>query len=50
MSKEEYNYKRKSIKAAKELHYPQSVISQLQSATTETQIERIMIDTRRRYL
>ena len=49
MSREEYNYKRKAIKAARELHYPQSVISQLQSATTESEIERIMYQARKEY-
>ena len=42
MSRETYNYKRTAIKTAKELFYPQSVISQLQSATTESEISRIM--------
>ena len=42
MSKETYNYKRNAIRTAKELFYPQSVILRLQSATTESEIARIM--------
>ena len=42
MSREIYNYKRQTIKTAKELLYPQSVILRLQSATTESEITRIM--------
>ena len=42
MSRETYNYKRTAIKTAKDLLYPQSVISRLQSATTESEIARIM--------
>lgn len=42
MSREAYNYKRKAIVTAKDLFYPQSVISRLQSATTESEIARIM--------
>lgn len=42
MSRETYNYKRTAIKTAKELFYPQSVILRLQSATTESEIARIM--------
>ena len=42
MSRETYNYKRTAIATAKDLHYPQSVILRLQSATTESEIARIM--------
>ena len=42
MSREAYNYKRQAIKIAKDLFYPQSVILRLQSATTESEICRIM--------
>ena len=42
MSREAYNYKRTAIKTAKELFYPNSVILRLQSATTESEIARIM--------
>lgn len=42
MSRETYNYKRKAIVTARDLFYPQSVISRLQSATTESEIARIM--------
>lgn len=42
MSRETYNYKRRAIRTARELHYPQTVISRLQSATTESEICRIM--------
>ena len=42
MSRETYNYKRTAIVIAKQLYYPQSVILRLQSATTESEIARIM--------
>ena len=42
MSREAYNYKRQAIATAKDLFYPQSVILRLQSATTESEIARIM--------
>ena len=42
MSREVYNYKRTAIRTAKELLYPNSVILRLQSATTESEIARIM--------
>lgn len=42
MSRETYNYKRKAIKAAKELLYPSCVIEALQNATTERELSRIM--------
>lgn len=42
MSISTYNYKRKAISAAKDLRYPEEVITQLKSATTETEITRIM--------
>ena len=42
MSRRAYNYKRTAIKTARELFYPQSVILRLQSATTESEIARIM--------
>ena len=42
MSRETYNYKRIAIATAKDLFYPQSVILRLQSATTESEIARIM--------
>ena len=42
MSREMYNYKRKAIRTAKDLFYPESVILRLQSATTESEIARIM--------
>ena len=48
MSREAYNYKRTAIKTAKELFYPNSVILRLQSATTESEIARIMKTTRER--
>ena len=48
MSREAYNYKRQAIKTAKELFYPQSVILRLQSATTESEIARIMKTARER--
>ena len=42
MSREVYNDKRTAIRTAKDLFYPQSVILRLQSATTESEIARIM--------
>ena len=42
MSREVYNYKRQAITIAKQLFYPNSVILRLQSATTESEIARIM--------
>ena len=42
MSREAYNYKRTAIATAKDLFYPQSVILRLQSATTGSEIARIM--------
>ncbi len=47
MSREAYNYKLHAIKAAKDLYYPKEVISRLQSATTESEIERIMTSARK---
>ncbi len=47
MSKETYNYKRHAIKAARELCYSKEIISRLQSAVTESEIERIMITARK---
>ena len=48
MSREAYNYKRTAIATAKDLFYPQSVILRLQSATTESEITRIMKTARER--
>lgn len=42
MSQEDYKYKRQAISAAKDLLYPERVLSQLRKATCEAQIERIM--------
>lgn len=42
MSRETYNYKRTAITTAKQLFYPESVITRLEAATTETEICRIM--------
>ena len=39
MSKETYIYKRQAISAAKELFYPEYVISQLKNAKTDAEIE-----------
>lgn len=47
MSREAYNYKRRAITAAKDLLYPNSVITRLQSATTVSEIEKIMIQARK---
>lgn len=49
MSKNAYNYKRKAIVTARELCYPKHVITRLQSATTETEIERIMVQARKEW-
>ena len=48
MSRETYNYKRTAIATAKDLYYPKSVILRLQSATTESEIARIMKTARER--
>lgn len=48
MSRETYNYKRTAISTAKELFYPESVILRLKSATTESEIARIMKTARER--
>ena len=48
MSREAYNYKRQAIATAKDLFYPKSVILRLQSATTESEIARIMKTARER--
>lgn len=47
MSRETYNYKRRAITTAKDLLYPKHVIEQLQSATTEIEISRIMTQARK---
>lgn len=47
MSRETYNYKRRAIATAKDLLYPKYVIEQLQSATTEIEISRIMTQARK---
>lgn len=48
MSKREfYNYKRSVITTAKDLLYSESVIKQLENATTETEMSRIMTNARR---
>jgi hypothetical protein len=46
MSRETYNYKRAAIKAAKELCYPVEIITQLQKATQDSDISRIMRNAR----
>lgn len=48
MSKEFYDYKRRVISAAKDLHYDDSTINQLKAATTDEQIARIMTTARTR--
>ena len=42
MSKETYIYKRQEIAAARELCYPETIILRLHSATTDSEIARIM--------
>ena len=42
MSKETYIYKRQAIAAARELYYPETIILRLNSATTDSEIARIM--------
>lgn len=49
MSRELYNYKRSSIKIAKELGYDASVILKLQKSNTESEICRIMCTAREKY-
>lgn len=48
MSMETYRYKQKAIKAARELFYPKSVISDLYNANTISEIARIMKSARER--
>ena len=50
MSRETYNYKRGTIKIAKDFHYPESVISRLKEAQTDGEIARIMKTARDKYL
>lgn len=50
MSKEEYNYKRKAITAAKDLGYKPYIIEKLKAATKESDIERIMATARKETL
>jgi hypothetical protein len=47
MSKETREYRRFAITAARDLFYPESVISALRKATTEAEIARIMGEARR---
>lgn len=47
MSRDEYNYKRRAMKAAEGLFYPQSVLHKIKNATNERQIERIMTNARK---
>ena len=42
MSKGTYIYKRQAISAAKQLCYPETIILRLRSATTDSEIARIM--------
>lgn len=48
MSKEFYDYKRRVISAAKDLHYDSLTINKLKAATNEEEIARIMTTTRTR--
>ena len=43
-------YKRIAIRAARELHYPVETLVRLNKATTEYQIERIMVDARKKFM
>lgn len=47
MSREFYNYKRNIISTAKDFLYPESIIEQLQNATTEKEMSRIMTNARK---
>ena len=47
MSREAYNYKRRAITTAKDLLYPETVITRLEAATTEIEISRIMTQARK---
>jgi hypothetical protein len=47
MSREEYNYKRHAIKAARELCYGENTIEKLHNAKTEIEILEIMSEARR---
>lgn len=48
MSRDFYNYKRKVLSAAKDLHYDTLTINQLKEATNEEEIARIMTNARNR--
>lgn len=48
MSKEFYDYKRRVISAAKDLHYDLLTINKLKAATNEEEIARIMTTARTR--
>lgn len=48
MSRDFYNYKRKVISAAKDLHYDSLTINKLKAATNEEEIARIMTTARTR--
>ena len=48
MSKEDYKYKRQAISAARQLCYPDYIITKLRSAQTESEICRIMSTARNR--
>ena len=43
-------YKKAAIRAARELHYPVETLVRLNKATTEYQIERIMVDARKKFV
>ena len=49
MKDERYHYRDNAIKAAKDLLYPKEVIDKVKAAKTEDEIERIMINARKKY-
>lgn len=47
MSRAEYDYKRSAIKAARELGYNEKYIQRLKSASSEIEIEQILVSARK---
>lgn len=47
MSKDELSYKRFALRAVRELKYPKEIIEKLNNATSEKEIEHIMVCARK---
>lgn len=48
MSREEYFYKRRAIRAAKDLRYSEEIIATLEKAKSGVEVECIMVNARKR--